>query len=257
MWWEYVIDLDKLIAGFWFATGTLLALILTSAMRGVSTAGGKAFVYVTALAHSWLRYRNGTDNTINVTLNTTREGVLTIDTWIDEHQLPDIWHNAYHVMRLNKMASFCTTSDPLIKFRYKAKKKWHFNASGGAPKYNEYRRTYDRLVNKIAAALTNQNSLDYSLGKAMIPHRYVVALTYEKLCDLRAQHFRVMLVREEELLNFPEMVRFNRPEHATRFETLRAVALQYKEDYALNPIQPERFGILLVWRPLKEKPDVA
>ena len=218
-------------------------------MRGASTAGGKAFVYFTAIAHSWFHYKKGTDPTINVTLNTTREGVLTIDTWIDEHQLSDIWHNAYHVMRLNRMASLCTIDDPLIKFRYKSKKKWHFNPIGGAPKYNEYRRTYDRLINKVASALTNQNSLDYSLGKDMVPHRYVVALTYEKLCELRAQHFRVMICKEDELLNFPDTVRFNRPEHATRFETLKQVARQYREDHAANPVQPERFGILLVWRP--------
>lgn len=242
MWWEILFDFDKLVAGFWFAAGSLAALLLTSTMRAFGQGGGKILVYFTGLAQSWFSYKKGTDNTINVTLNTTRGGVLTIDTWIDEHQLNDIWHNAYHVMRLKKMASLCTVADPLVKFRYKRKNKWAFTPFGDVPKHNEYRRTYDRLINKIAASITNQNSLDFSLGREMVVHRFVIALTYEKLCDLRSQHFRVMVVREEELLNFPDTVKFTRPEHETRFETLKAIAQQYKE-------HPERFGILHVWRP--------
>jgi hypothetical protein len=249
MTWADFLNVDKLFAGFWFAMGSLAVLIAASFMRSVAVAGGSAMLYLTRLAHSWFNYRLGNDETINVTLNTTRDGVLTIDTWIDEHKLSDIWHNHWHVVRLKGMAKLCTEDDPVIKFRRKVRGKWVPVKPTGIPKHSEYRRTYDRLINKIAACLANQNSLDYSLGKPMVAHRYVVALTYEKLCDLRSQHFRVMVVREAELLDFPEKVRVTRPELTTRFETLKAIARQYREDYAVNPEQPERFGILLVWRP--------
>jgi hypothetical protein len=256
MSWHDLFDLDRLIAGFWFFLGGVLAVVVASIVRSLSTAGGSGLVYLGKVAFGWLRYRQGIDDTINVTLNTTRDGVLMIDTWVDEHRLDEIWHNAWHVIRLQRMAQLCTEDDPLIKFRYRKNGRWHLKSYESEPRHNEYRKTYDRIVNKIAAYITNQNSLDYSLGLHFVPHRYVVALTFERLRDRRAQHFRVMVINERELLDFPQDgVSVMRPEHETRLRTLRAIARQYKEEHARNPDHPERFGILVVWRPADGRGD--
>jgi hypothetical protein len=56
-----------------------------------------------------------------------------------------------------------------------------------------------------------------------------------------------MVIYEPELLNFPaSLPSFERPEYATRFETLKAIADQYRKN-------PEIFGIVKIWRPAREE----
>jgi hypothetical protein len=77
----------------------------------------------------------------------------------------------------------------------------------------------------------------------MEEYRFVIALTYEKLSNLRARHLRAMVMWERSLLNLPaDSPRFERKEHQTRFRTLQAIARQYRAN-------PERFGVVNIWRP--------
>ncbi len=77
----------------------------------------------------------------------------------------------------------------------------------------------------------------------MAEHRFVVALTFEKLHNRRARHLRAMVMWEEALRNLPaECPRVDFEEHKTRFRTLQAIARQYAES-------PHCFGIVKVWRP--------
>ena len=77
----------------------------------------------------------------------------------------------------------------------------------------------------------------------MDEHRFVVALTFEKLHNRRARHLRAMVMWEEALLNLPdECPRVDFEEHQTRFRPCRRSRGNTGES-------PERFGIVKVWRP--------
>jgi hypothetical protein len=212
--------------------GVWLGAVLTASLvRSFGAAGGSGIIFLTKIAAGWRKYRRGDQSdTINVTLNTCRNGTLCIDTLVADRELWDVWSNPYLVLRLRNAIKACTADDPVVKLRTKKGR-------------NDYRAIYDPLISLIAERCTNEHSLDLAMGRAMQEHRFVIALTYEKLCDIRAQHFRAMVIYEPELLNFPvSPPAFERPEYATRFESLKAIADQYKRN-------PHIFGIVKMWRP--------
>jgi hypothetical protein len=220
-------------AGVWLG-----AVLTASLVRSFGAAGGSGIIFLTRIATGWRKYHRGDQSdTINVTLNTTRDGRLRIDTLVADRELWDVWSNPYLVLRLRKAIKACTTEDPVVKFK-------------NARSRNDYRAVYDPLISLIAERCTSEHSLDLAMGHPMQEHRFVIALTYEKLCDVRAQHFRAMVTYEPELLNFPASPpSFERPEYATRFETLKAIADQYRKS-------PEIFGIVKIWRPARvEEPE--
>jgi hypothetical protein len=134
------------------------------------------------------------------------------------------------VRQLWRAARACTEDQPVILF-----------PDGSIADYNH---TYDPIVSMIAASCSNEGAIDLALGKPVAEHRFVVALTYEKIKDRRMRHFRAMVVLETEIGAFLEEPgpRLRRPEHTTRLATLRAIARQYQA-------HPERFGLVSVWRP--------
>jgi hypothetical protein len=77
----------------------------------------------------------------------------------------------------------------------------------------------------------------------MEEHRFVIALTFEKLHNRRARHLRAMVMWEEALRNLPrDCPRVDFEEHKTRFRTLQAIAREYAA-------APHCFGAVKVWRP--------
>jgi hypothetical protein len=68
---------------------------------------------------------------------------------------------------------------------------------------DDYKATYGPLISLISEKCNNDNSIDVALGHPMEEHRFVVALTFEKLHNRRARHLRAMVIREEALRNLP------------------------------------------------------
>ena len=107
---------------------------------------------------------------------------------------------------------------------------------------DDYKATYGPLISLVSEKCSNDNAIDLALGHPMEEHRFVIALTFERLNNRRARHLRAMVIYEPTLLSLPdEMPLVEFEEHKTRYRTLQAIARQYAT-------HPERFGIVKVWR---------
>jgi hypothetical protein len=236
---DWSLILDGLTFGIGIAMVWLGAVITASIVRSLSIAGGSGILLMTKLATGYWRYKRAdASDIVNATLNTLRGGVLSIDTLVADRLVMEVWPNPYHMRQLWRAARACTEEQPVIVF-----------AEGSIDDYNH---TYDPIVSMIAASCSNEGSVDLALGKPVIEHRFVVALTYEKVKDRRMRHFRAMVILETEMSAFLEQPgpRLRRPEHATRLATLRCIARQYQA-------HPERFGLVSVWRPAAAGAAVA
>jgi hypothetical protein len=231
--------LDGLIFGLGVAMVWIGAVITASIVRSLSIAGGSGILLMTKLATGYLRYKRAdASDIVNATLNTLRGGVLSIDTLVSDRLVMEVWPNPYHVRQLWRAARACTEEQPLVLF------------PDGA--VDDYNKTYDPIVSMIAASCSNEGAIDLALGRPVTEHRFVVALTYEKVKDRRMRHFRAMVILETEIAAFLEEPgpRLRRPEHATRLATLRCIAHQYNA-------HPERFGTVSIWRPAAAGASVA
>jgi hypothetical protein len=231
---EYL-DPSRLLDGLLFGLGVfaiwLLAVIGGSIMRSAGTAGGSGLIFCARWLLGRHQYGRGDQSTIiNITLNTTRDGVLSTDTLVADVPLARVYQNLYLAMKVRAAGKACTVGDPVVWLGVREK---------------DVRALYDPLINLIAAACTNSGSVDLAIGAPVTEHRFVVALTFEKLCNVRSQHFRAMVVYEPELRAFPDIGDM-RPEtrvgaQQTRFISLSEVARQYR-------MHPERFGVIRMWR---------
>lgn len=229
------IDMSRLFDGMLFALGIfaawLLAVISASIIRSFGAAGGGSLVFVGKYILGRRQYAKGDQsNIVNVTLNTLRNGKLSIDTLVGDKLLQEVWPNVYHWSKLKAAAKRCTEDDPVIKFIVNGKR-------------NDYRHTYDPLISMIAERCSNNGSIDLALGAPVTEHRFVIALTFEVLNNIRSRHFRVMMIAENELLAMADgPVLVERPEHLGRIKTIKNIAQQYKSN-------PDFFGVVKVWRP--------
>lgn len=99
------------------------------------------------------------------------------------------------------------------------------------------------MISLVSEKCTNDNAIDLALGRPMIEHRFVIALTFEKLHNRRARHLRAMVMWEAALRNLPDQCpQGDMEDHRTRFRTLQAIAQQYAAS-------PECFGMVKIWRP--------
>lgn len=234
---------DGLLVGLGLLLVWLAAIASASIVRSLGTVGGFGIIHAGKITSGWWRYLRGDEGDIvNITLNTTIGGVLSIDTLVSDRMVGDVWPNVYLAGRLRRAARVCTPDDPVVKLR----------PNGGgllrravkARKTDDTRLIYGPLISMIAESCSNEGCIDLSLGRPMREHRFVVALTYEPLADVRLRHFRVMVLLEDEIRRFPtEMPKVDWPHYQTRFRTLQAVAAQYRA-------APHLFGIVKVWRPV-------
>lgn len=245
--------LDGMLLGVGGAMVYLGVIVSGSLIRTLSLLGGGGLLFAGKFFMMRRRYNQGAiADIVNVTLNTTRGGKLSIDTIVADHLLSDVWPNAYHVMKLKRVAKKCTVASPVVMFE-NGKSSSHID---------EYRATYDPLVSMVAERCTNNNSIDFALGRKMTEHRFVLALTFEPKTPGRSQHFRVMMLAEEELMMMAAELKFQdagivpriletaREREVARLHTLYNVAALYQD-------HPERFGIINVWRPVEEPICVA
>jgi hypothetical protein len=271
---------SQIFDGLLFGLGVLavyLGAVLTGALiRSLGGAGSIGLTKVGRYLQGWFDYLRGDDrNTINVTLNMIVDNHLKFDTLVADRRLWYVWPNAYRVQMIRRAARRTTIDNPVVLFPESARaprsllgrmrRHWrervHDMVASSTVVENgrtqrvrllredDYKATYGPLISLVSEKCNNDNAIDLALGRPMEEHRFVIALTFEKLHNRRARHLRAMVMREESLRSLPkDCPRVDFDEHKTRFHTLQAIARQY----AANP---QCFGIVKVWRP--RMPSVA
>jgi hypothetical protein len=263
----------QVLDGLLFGLGVLAiyvgAVLTGTLVRSLAGAGTKGLTVLGRHATGWLDYMRGDDrNTVNVTLNMVVDNHLKFDTIVADRRVWAVWPNAYRVHLIRRAARRTTADNPVLAFPQEtlprngvsrrftealaSVKVVENGRSKRVPliREDDYRATYAPLISLISERCTNDDSLDLALGRPMDEFRFVIALTFEQLNSRRARHLRAMVMWEEALRRLPEdMPRVDSEEHRTRYRTLLAIARQYRE-------QPERFGVVKVWRPRYVAADV-
>jgi hypothetical protein len=260
--------LDGLLFGLGILAVYLGAILSGALIRSLSGAGSTGITFVGRYLRGWWEYLRGDDrNIINVTLNMIVDNRLNFDTLVADRRLWFVWPNAYRVMLIRRAAKRTTTDNPVVLFpedsepkswggRWKRRCGDKFRGmlasariveNGRAQRVrlqreNDYKATYGPLISLVSEKCSNDNAIDLALGHAMEEHRFVIALTFERLHNRRARHLRAMVIYEPTLRNLPkEMPQVDFEEHKTRYRTLQAISRQYAT-------HPEHFGVVNVWR---------
>jgi hypothetical protein len=264
----------QILDGLLFGLGVLavyLGAVFTGALiRSLGGAGSMGLTLAGRYMQGWFDYLRGDDrNTINVTLNMIVDNHLKFDTLVADRRMWYVWPNSYRMQMIRRAARQTTLDNPVLLFpqrrstpkslvgrmRQRWRERLHDMLVSSTVVENgktqrvrliredDYKATYGPLISLVSEKCNNDNAIDVALGRPMEEHRFVIALTFEKLNNRRARHLRAMVMREETLRNLPkECPRVDFEEHKTRFRTLQAIARQYAAS-------PECFGIVKVWRP--------
>ena len=264
------LDLNQTLDGLFFGLGILAvylgAVITGSIIRSLGGAGGAGLLFLGKYFAGWFDYVRGDDrNTINVTLNMVVDNHLKFDTIVADRQVFEIWPNMYRVSLIRRAAQRTTVENPVIEFPEEPPPRGLFGyitkvittvkvEENGVRqrvqriRQNDYRAAYGPLISLISERCTNDDSMDLAIGRPMEEHRFVIALTFEKLDTRRARHLRALVMWEPMLLGLPDaMPGVDYEEHKTRYRTMLAIAKIYRK-------HPERFGIVKVWRPKSAGP---
>lgn len=273
----------QILDGLLFGLGVLavyLGAVFTGALiRSLGGAGSKGLTIAGRYVQGWFHHLRGDDrDIINVTINMISDNHLKFDTLVADRRIWAVWPNAYRVSLIRRAAKRTTAENPVVLFprRKPAQPKTWFGRirhrtadkvygllasadvieNGRSRRVrltpeDDYKATYGPLISLISEKCSNDHAIDLSLGRPMSEHRFVIALTFEKLHNRRARHLRAMVMYEPALMNLPaECPRVDFEEHRTRYRTLQAIARLYKA-------HPECFGIVKVWRPKEAAMDAA
>ena len=271
---------SQILDGLLFGLGVLavyLGAVLTGALiRSLGGAGSVGLTMAGRYMQGWFDYLRGDDrNTVNVTLNMIVDNHLKFDTLVADRRIWYVWPNAYRMQMIRRAARRTTVDNPVVLFPEdprarsllgRIRRRWqkrlqHMLATSTVVengktqrvrliREDDYKATYGPLISLVSEKCNNDNSIDVALGHPMEEHRFVIALTFEKLHNRRARHLRAMVMREEALCNLPaQCPRVDFEEHKTRFRTLHAIARQYA-------VSPHCFGIVKVWRPKRSSVSV-
>jgi hypothetical protein len=264
----------QILDGLFFGLGILavyLGAIFSGALiRSLAGAGSSGIRFAGRYVQGWWDYLRGDDrDVINITLNMISDGHLKFDTLVADRKLWLVWPNSYRVQLIRRAAKRTTIDNPVVTFPdAPPPPKSHFGKFGQwcgdcvngmltsakviengkvqrvrLVREDDYKGTYGPLISLVSENVSNEDSIDLALGRPMVEHRFVVALTFEQLSNRRARHLRAMVMWEPTLMNLPaECPKVDREEHKTRYRTLQAIGRQYAK-------HPERFGIVHVWRP--------
>src|SRR5262245_41676464 len=268
------LNAGQILDGLLFGLGVLavyLGAVFTGALiRSLGGVGSKGLTSAGRYMQGWFFHLRGDDrDIINVTINMIVDNHLKFDTLVADRRMWLVWPNAYRAAMIRRAAKRTTQDNPVILFPKKMSRpaSWfgRFCHRCGDAMHgllasakivengksrrvrlipeDDYKATYGPLISLVSEKCSNDHAIDLALGRAMEEHRFVIALTFEKLHNRRARHLRAMVMWEPALLNLPEECpRVDVEEHKTRFRTLHAIARQYRTN-------PERFGIVNVWRP--------
>jgi len=265
---------SQILDGLLFGLGVLavyVGAVLTGALiRSLGGAGSAGLTMAGRYLQGWFDYLRGDDrNTINVTLNMIVDGHLKFETFVANRRIWYVWPNSYRMLMIRRSAKRTTIDDPIVLFPdhprppksvlERVRRHWRNRVhavvtsstiveNGKAQRVrlireDDYKAVYGPLISLVSEKCNNDNAIDLALGRPMEEHRFVIALTFEKLHNRHARHLRALVMWEEALRNLPEECpRVDFEEHKTRFRTLQAIARQYAEN-------PHRFCVVKVWRP--------
>ena len=178
-----------------------------------------------------------------------------------------VWPNSYRVLMIRRAARRTTLDNPVVLFpqsprapksmlgriRHHWWERVHDVVASSTVVENgkaqrvrlmredDYKATYGPLISLVSEKCNNDNSIDVALGREMEEHRFVIALTFEKLHNRRARHLRAMVMLEETLRGLPRTAR-------------GSTGAQDPLSHAAGdrpPIcrKPNCFGIVKIWRP--------
>lgn len=151
-------------------------------------------------------------NRLNFSLNTLRDGKLEIRT-LAEMNCRDVFLNDYAAERVQIAAERTTKQNPLVPLE--KEERWFLLNS---------------VLNEVSERFA-EGFIRRDMGLPTTTHTYLIALTYENAGDLKTRKIRAMVIRKDALLNLPaDPPAFERPHHATRFQTLHALAGAYRHD---------------------------
>jgi hypothetical protein len=266
----------QILDGLLFGLGVLavyLGAVFTGVLiRSLGGAGSIGLSKAGRYVQGWLDTLRGDDrNTVNVTLNMIVDDHLKFETLVADRRIWYVWPNSYRMQMIRRAARRTTFENPVVQFpipdgprvprSFVARLRHHCSErvlamlasstvveNGRTQRVrlireDDYKATYGPLISLVSEKCNNDNAIDLALGRPMEEHRFVIALTFEKLNNRRARHLRAMVMWEEALRNLPpQCPRVDFEEHRTRFQTLKAIGRQYA-------VNPERFGVVKVWRP--------
>ena len=270
---------SQILDGLLFGLGVLavyLGAVLTGALiRSLGGAGSVGLTMAGRYMQGWFDHLRGDDrNTINVTLNMIVDDHLKFETLVADRRIWYVWPNSYRMLMIRRAAKRTTVDNPILLFQgprtpksllARVRHRWwdqvHAVVTSSTIVENgktqrvrliredDYKAVYGPLISLVSEKCNNDNAIDLALGRPMEEHRFVIALTFEKLHNRRARHLRAMVMWEEALRTLPhDCPGVDFEEHKTRFRTLQAIAREYAA-------APHCFGVVKVWRP-KHSPVV-
>src|SRR5262247_2983314 len=247
---EYLrVNTGQIADGLLFGLGVLavyLGAVFTGALvRSLGGVGSKGLTTAGRYMQGWFFHLRGDDrDIINVTINMIVDNHLKFDTLVADRRIWFVWPNAYRAAKIRRAARRTTQDNPVILFASKVARpaSWFGRFCHGCGDLvhglmasarivengksrrvrlipeDDYKATYGPLISLVSETCSNDHAIDLALGRPMDEHRFVIALTYEKLHNRRARHLRAMVMWEQ------------------------AIARQYRQN-------PACFGIVNVWRP--------
>jgi hypothetical protein len=154
---------------------------------------------------------------LNVSLNILKPGEPLLIRTLVEKSCEEIFLNKVAVETVIDAARRTTERNPILPL----------------PKH-DYWYYLNAVLNEMAEKFS-VGELKRDLGQPVTTGRYLICLTSEAAGAIRTRKIRAMTVRKDVLLNLPaEPPPFERPWHSNRWDTLKALAEEYKRD-------PEQF----------------
>lgn len=149
---------------------------------------------------------------LNFSLNTIGGGTLQIRT-LAEMNARDVFLNDVAVERVIDATRRTTATNPLLPLA--RDDRWYY---------------LNAVLNEVSERFA-VGFIKRDMGVPVETRSYLICLTYEIAGDLKTRKVRAMVIQKSTLTNLPvEPPRFERPHHATRFETLRHLAAAYASD---------------------------
>ena len=149
---------------------------------------------------------------LNFSLNTIRDGTLQIRT-LAEMNGRDVFLNDVAVERVIEATARTTATNPLLPLA--RDERWYYlNA------------VLNEVSERFAVGFVKRD-----MGIPVETRSYLICLTYESAGELKTRKVRAMVIQKSVLTNLPaEPPRFERPHHATRYQTLQQLAAAYASD---------------------------
>jgi hypothetical protein len=149
---------------------------------------------------------------VNISLNAIREGTLVIRTLM-EHSCTDVFLNSVAVQTLADAARNTSPADPLLELPQQD--YWYY---------------LNAVLNKMGEKFSD-GQIRRDLGLPVTTATYLMCLTSESAGEVRTRKIRAMVIQKKLLESLPEKdPKFESPNHATRWQTLKYLAKEYKVD---------------------------